>query len=132
MWTHFRHLIFKKFSMLKRTLQSNEFWPLKFPFEDLGVHPDSNSQNGNLFGNMGVHSLTFSYIFRNMKCDSWVSLLVHTFANPCFDHEHKARVVTIFHLWFIIFLRLPFSSVYSKFEFHLHYGCIHSKRSQKC
>jgi hypothetical protein len=27
-----------------------------------------------------------------MKCDSQASLLAHTFANPCFGHEPKARV----------------------------------------
>jgi hypothetical protein len=30
-----------------------------------------------------------------MKCDSWASLLAHTFARPCLGHEPKARVATI-------------------------------------
>jgi hypothetical protein len=41
----------------------------------------------------GVHSLTLSYTLRNMKCDSWTSLLVRTFESPYFGHEPKARVV---------------------------------------
>jgi len=46
------------------------------------------------FGSVGVHSFTFSHIFGSMKCDSHASLLAHTFANPCLDHEPKAKVAT--------------------------------------
>jgi hypothetical protein len=44
------------------------------------------------------HFPTFphSCIPRNMKCDSWVSLLARTFTSPCLGHEPKARVATIF------------------------------------
>ncbi len=42
----------------------------------------------------GVHSLTLSYILGSMKCDSRASLLAHTFASPCLNHEPKARVTT--------------------------------------
>jgi len=41
-----------------------------------------------------VHSFTFSYILRSMKCDSQVSLLACTFASPCFGCEPKTRVAT--------------------------------------
>ncbi len=45
---------------------------------------------------MGVHSLTFSYIPKSMKCDSRVSLLVCTFASLCLAREPKAKVTTFF------------------------------------
>jgi hypothetical protein len=51
-------------------------------------------KNGSSLGSVRVHSLTFSYIFGNMRCDSWASFLAHTLASPCFGHEPKARVVT--------------------------------------
>jgi hypothetical protein len=73
MRAHFRHLSFKRFSMFKGTFQFNDFWPLKLPFEDLGVHWDSHSQSGSSFRSMEVHSFTFSYTPKSMKCDSWVS-----------------------------------------------------------
>jgi hypothetical protein len=43
-----------------------------------------------------VHSLTLSYTFRNMKCDSWASLLARTFVSLCLGHERKVKVVTIY------------------------------------
>jgi hypothetical protein len=67
---------------------------LYFPFEDFKVHRDSNSQNGSLFESAGVHSITFYYILKSMKCDSWASFLAYTFINPWFGHEPKVRVVT--------------------------------------
>jgi hypothetical protein len=30
-----------------------------------------------------------------MKCNSWASLLAHTFANPCHGREPKVKVATI-------------------------------------
>ncbi len=78
-----------------RNFQSNEFWPLHLPFEDSKVHQDFTFQNGSSFGSVGVHSLTFSYTPRSMKCDSQASFLAHTFASPCFGHEPKVRVVTM-------------------------------------
>jgi hypothetical protein len=42
----------------------------------------------------GVHSLTFSYTPKSMKCDSWTSLLAHISASPCLGHEPKVRVGT--------------------------------------
>jgi hypothetical protein len=30
-----------------------------------------------------------------MKCDSWASLLAHTFASPCFGGEPKVKVATL-------------------------------------
>ncbi len=72
----------------------NEFWPLQLPSEDLGIHRDSNSQSGSSFGSARVHFLTHSYTHGSMKCDSWASVLVRTFASPCFGHECKAKVAT--------------------------------------
>ncbi len=40
-------------------------------------------------------TLPHSHILKNMKFDSWASLLAHTFASPCLGHKPKARVVTI-------------------------------------
>jgi hypothetical protein len=42
-----------------------------------------------------VHSLTISYTPRSMKCDSHVSLLAHTLASLCLNHEPKARVAKL-------------------------------------
>jgi len=64
------------------------------PSEDSGVHWDSNSQSGSSLGSVGVHSLTLSYTFGNMTCDSQATFLARTFVSPCFDHEPKARVAT--------------------------------------
>jgi hypothetical protein len=33
-----------------------------------------------------------SYTPKNMKCDSWASLLAHTFASPCIGRESKFKV----------------------------------------
>ncbi len=95
MWTHFRHLHFKNFPIIWRTFQSNEFWPLKSLFENLGIHQDSNSQSGSSLNSVGVHSLTLSYTPRSMKCCSWASFLAHTFTSLCLGHEFKNGVVTI-------------------------------------
>ncbi len=51
---------------------------------------------GSSLGSVGVHSLTFSYTPRSMKCDSQASLLAYTFANLCFDREPKVRVAIAF------------------------------------
>jgi hypothetical protein len=42
-----------------------------------------------------------------MKCDSWVSLLARTFANPYFDNEPKAKVVTLM-MDVMLFLMMSF------------------------
>jgi hypothetical protein len=77
------------------------FDPLQSPSKGLGVDWDSNFQNGSSLGNVRVHSLTLSYILKNMKGDSRVSLLAHTFVTPCLGHEPKVRVAT--HNFFTIF-----------------------------
>jgi hypothetical protein len=46
------------------------------------------------FGSVGVHSLTLPNTPKNTKCDSQVSFLANTFANPCLSCEPKARVMT--------------------------------------
>jgi len=38
---------------------------------------------------------SFPHTLRNMKCDSWASLLASTLASPCFGHEPKAKVATL-------------------------------------
>jgi hypothetical protein len=61
----------------------------------LKVYRDSNSQNGNSFGSVKVHSLTLSHISESMKCDSWASLFTRTFRNPCIGREPKTKIATI-------------------------------------
>jgi hypothetical protein len=68
---------------------------LKLSSKDSGIHRDFNSQNGSSLGSMGVHSLTLSYIPKNIKYDSRASLLARTFASPCLGREPKAKVATI-------------------------------------
>jgi len=50
---------------------------------------------------VGVHSLTLSHTFENMKCDSQASLLARTFASPYLGHKPKARVVTLLFVFTI-------------------------------
>jgi hypothetical protein len=42
-----------------------------------------------------VHSLTLSYTFGSMRCDSQASLLTRTFASPHLGYEPKAKVVKV-------------------------------------
>jgi hypothetical protein len=42
--------------------------------------------------NVWVHSLTFSYTPKSIKCDSQTSFSARTFANPCLGHKPKAKV----------------------------------------
>ncbi len=72
---------------------------LKFLFENLRIHRDSNSQSGSSLESVGVHSLTFSCTPKSMKCDSQASHLVRTFASLCLDYKPKVRVVTCCHLF---------------------------------
>jgi hypothetical protein len=72
-------------------------WPLKI-WKSIGTLSSSNSQSGSPLGSVWVHSLTFSYTPYNMKCDSHVSFLAHTFASPYLGHEPKARVTTHMHI----------------------------------
>ncbi len=48
-----------------------------------------------LLGNVRVHSFTFSYTPKNMRCDSRASLLARTPISPCLGHKPKAKVVTM-------------------------------------
>jgi len=80
--------------MIQKTLQSNEFRPLKLLSENSKVPRKSNSQSGSSLGSVKVHSFTLSYTPGSMKCDSWASHLAHTFASPCFGCEPKVRVTT--------------------------------------
>jgi hypothetical protein len=70
MQTHFRHPRSKSSPMIKITFQTIEFFLLQSPSKDLGVHWDSIYQNGSYFGSVRVHSLTLSYTFGSMQCDS--------------------------------------------------------------
>jgi hypothetical protein len=47
-----------------------------------------------------VHSFTPSHILKSMKCDSYASLLAHTFASPYLDCKPKAKVATQLNLIF--------------------------------
>ncbi len=118
--------------MVQGTFQSNEFWPLQFPSKDLGVHWDSNSQNGSPFGSVGVHSLTLSYTPGSMKYESWDSLLACTFASPCLAHKPKVRVAIVKYrdlfLWQHSIFKNPHKYVFIFFQ-QLFY-CICYKRIQ--
>jgi hypothetical protein len=79
--------------MIERSLQFNEFWPLKPLFKNSEVHQDYNSQSGSPFGSVWAHFLTFSCVLGSV-CDFQVVLSAHTFPCLCVGHEPKARVVT--------------------------------------
>jgi hypothetical protein len=81
--------------MIQRTFQSNEFKLLKSLSKNLEVKWDSNSQSGSSLGSAKVHSFTLSCILGNMRCNSQVSFLAHTFVSLCFGRELKARVITL-------------------------------------
>jgi hypothetical protein len=49
--------------------------------------PKVDSQSGSPFGNVWIHSLTFSYTSKSMKCDSHASLSAHTFVTLYFGHK---------------------------------------------
>jgi hypothetical protein len=95
--SHFKHLSSKSFLMIKRTSQSIEFWPLKLLFEILRVHRDSISQSKSCLGSVRVHSLTLSYTFGSMWCDSWAFSWPTPLQPLCFGREPKARVMTPMH-----------------------------------
>jgi hypothetical protein len=59
------------------------------------VHQNFNSQSGSSFGSVEVHRFTFSSTPRNMKYDSWASLLARAFVSHCFSCEPKAKVATM-------------------------------------
>ncbi len=61
---------------------------------DLGVHWDSNSQNGSSLGSVEFHSLTLSHTSGSMECDSHASFLAFTFVSPCLGREPKVKVAT--------------------------------------
>jgi hypothetical protein len=84
------------------------FLPLRLLYEDLGVRWDSNSQNGSSLESVKVHSFTFSYIPKSMKCDSQAYFLARTLASPYLSREPKARVATI---TFIVWFSIQFSSL---------------------
>jgi hypothetical protein len=71
-----------------------EFWPLQSPFENSGVHRDSNSQRGNSLGSVRVYSLTLSCIPGSMQLDSRASFLARNLATPSLGREPKGRVAT--------------------------------------
>jgi len=65
----------------------------------LEVHWDSNSHSGSPFGSVWVHSLTPSYVLKNIKYDSWASLLALTFISLCFTRELKVKVMAGWQRW---------------------------------
>ncbi len=134
MQAQFRHLSLKSFAMVFGTLQFNEFLPLQLPSKGLGVHRDSNSQSERPFGSVWVHSLTLSYTLGGMKCDSWVSLLAHTFASPCGSHKPKARVATFqppSNANIKLFL-LPFGFCWCKWRLNHGGWCCYAFESSNC
>ncbi len=90
----FKHLRSKRFSMIWRTSQVIEFWPMKSLFEVLGVHRDSISQSGSCLGSVRVHSFTFFYILRSMWCDSWAFSWLAPLQPLGLGREPKAKVAT--------------------------------------
>ncbi len=85
---------FKELSDDVRNFSINSFLLLQSLFEDSGVHRESISQNGSSLGSVNVHSLTLSYTFGSMRCDSRASFLARTLASLCFGCEPKDRVAT--------------------------------------
>jgi len=79
--------------MILETTQAIEFWPLQLPFEDLGVHRDSNSQSGTPLGCEGSFPHTFLHS-REYVVWFLASFLACNLANPCLGREPKARVTT--------------------------------------
>jgi hypothetical protein len=56
---------------------------------------------------VGVHSLTFSHTFGNMKCDSWASFLARTFVSLNLGCEPKVKVVTLdMNMYSIVFSKV--------------------------
>jgi hypothetical protein len=84
----------RAFHWYKKTPQAIEFWPLQSPSEDLGLHWDSNSQNGTPLGCESSFPHTFSHS-QEYVVQLSASLLARNLANPCFGREPKARVATI-------------------------------------
>jgi hypothetical protein len=68
-------------------------------FDNSKVHQDSNSQSGNSFESVRVHSFTFSYTPKSMRYDFHAFVLAFTLASPCLGHKPKARVATIFNFF---------------------------------
>jgi hypothetical protein len=58
----------------------------------LGVHWDSNCQNGSSFESVRVHSLTFFCTPKSMRYDSHASLLAHNLASHFLSHKPKVKV----------------------------------------
>jgi hypothetical protein len=84
----------RNFQWYKELFNPMSFWFVQSPSNDLGIHRDSNSQNGSTLGSVGVHFLAFLNTLRSMKCGSWASFLAHTFASFCLSCEPKAKVAT--------------------------------------
>jgi hypothetical protein len=72
--------------------------PMSFdPFNRfLGIHRDSNSQNGSSLRSESVHSHALTH--------SQASFLAHALASPCLHREPKARVATIKLCWSVVCL----------------------------
>ncbi len=108
MRAHFRHLSFNSFPMIWKTLQANGFWPLHSPFENSRIHWDYNSQNGSSFGSVKVHSLTFLWTPKSMRCDpglpSWPTTLqaIALVASPRLRLQHHLLLQIFVHLCMLL------------------------------
>jgi hypothetical protein len=87
--------ILRDFQWYKERLNPMSFDPYNCPLKIWESIWESNSQNGNSFGSVRVHSLILFCTPRSMRCDSWASLLACTLASPCLGHEPKVRVATL-------------------------------------
>jgi hypothetical protein len=63
-------------------------------WESIGTPTPKVGAHLGVWGFILSHSPTLFHTPGSMKCDSWASLLAHTFASPCFGREPKVRIAT--------------------------------------
>jgi hypothetical protein len=99
MWAHLKHLRFNSFPMIERNLQFNGFWPLQSPSKDLGLHWNSNSQNGSSLGSARVYSFT---LFCTPRLPSWAATLQTPIlvTNPRLGLRHREGAPTLYSFVF--------------------------------
>jgi hypothetical protein len=108
MWVHFRHINSKSFPIIWGTFQSNEFWLLQSlckiwesigtPIPQVGAHLEG----------WGSFLHTFPHSQEN-EMRLLTSFLARTFASLSLGHELKARVATLYLMWFYDYDWFPWS-----------------------
>jgi hypothetical protein len=89
--------VLKDFQLYNEHFNSMGFDPCNFFLkicESIGTPTPKVEVHLGVWG-FDPHTLPYSHIFDSMKCDSWASLLAHTFASPCLGREPKTRVAII-------------------------------------